>query len=72
MKPQDIIFVVILAVLLFRKDAKLFAISGVTFLFLSMPLFNFWIFFTAQRFVLYACICFSLCLLLVLLKQSKV
>lgn len=72
MKPQDIIFIVVLAALLFRRDARLFAVVGIALLFLSMPLFSFWIFFTAQRFVLYAFVCFILSLLLVLLKKAKV
>ena len=53
-KPQDLLFVVILIVLLWKRDARLFAIFGLSFIILSIPLFWQQIFFTAQRFTMYA------------------
>jgi hypothetical protein len=55
MKPQDIVFIVIIAGLLFfRRNPKYFAVLGLISLMLSIPFFNLWIFFTAQRLVWYA------------------
>jgi len=55
MKPQDIgFFIVLLVLLLFKRNPRLFIVAGLVCLILSMPLFHFWIFFTAQRLVWYA------------------
>ena len=53
MKPQDIVFVIVLLGLLFIRKPKLFEIVGLFCLILAMPLFAKWIFFTAQRLVMY-------------------
>jgi len=53
MKIQDLSFLIVLAALLYKKDSKLFLISGLGSLILSIPLFYFQIFFTAQRLVYY-------------------
>jgi hypothetical protein len=65
MKPQDILFIIILLamLLLARRNlksgsgwypAKWFVVAGLICLVASMPLFHLWIFFTAQKFVEYA------------------
>lgn len=60
MKIQDLIFIVIfLAVLISRKE-RLAVVVGLFALILSMPFFAFWIFFTAQRLVMYAAAFFLL------------
>ena len=54
MKPQDVVFIIFLAVLVLARRHNWFVYTGLILLFLSIPLFSFWIFFTAQRFVWYA------------------
>lgn len=54
MKPQDIFFIVVLAFLIWKASPRLSAACGVTLLVMSIPLFAFWIFFTAERFTWYA------------------
>jgi len=54
MKPQDILFIITILFLLWKKNPKHFVVAGLICLALSMPLFHFWIFFTAQRLVYYA------------------
>lgn len=54
MKPQDILFILILTILIWKRKSKYFTLAGLFFLILSIPFFNFWIFFTAERLVLYA------------------
>jgi len=54
MKIQDIIFFIVFALLLFKRDPKLMVIVGLVSLLLSIPLFSFWIFFTAERLTWYA------------------
>lgn len=53
MKIQDIAFFVILAILIIKRNPKLAALSGLICLFISIPLFSFWVFFTAERLVWY-------------------
>lgn len=53
-KPQDTLFVIVLLLLLLRRDPKLFVWAGIISLLISMPLFYKWIFFTAERLVVYA------------------
>lgn len=54
MKPQDILFFIILGILLYKRDPKLFTIAGIISLVLSIPLFSLWVFFTAERLTWYA------------------
>ena len=54
MKIQDIIFFIVLAFLLFKRDPKLMVIVGLVSLLLSIPLFSLWIFFTAEHLTWYA------------------
>lgn len=54
MKAQDILFFVLISFLLiFLRKPKVIAILGLVSIILSIPLFQFWIFFTAQRLVWY-------------------
>ena len=69
MKIQDISFVIILAVLLFIRKPKLLVMAGLAALFLSIPLFAKWIFFTAQHLVYYA---FAFFLIAVLLNLKAI
>jgi hypothetical protein len=53
MKPQDILFIIILLAVLVLRKPKYAALLGLTCLILAMPLFQFWVFFTAERLVMY-------------------
>ncbi len=64
MKPQDIVFLLFLALLLYKRSPRLLAASGILFLLLSIPLFAKWIFFTAERFTVYAAILFLIAIVL--------
>lgn len=64
MKGQDILFFIVLAVLLWRHKPRNFVIAGLICLAVSIPLYYFWIFFTAERLTWYAAAFFlSFCLL---------
>lgn len=55
MKPQDILFIIILfGLVFFKRNPKYFVWAGLLCLLLAMPLFHFWVFFTAERLVWYA------------------
>ena len=54
MKLQDIVFLIAFTFLLYKGNPKWMVIAGVISLFLSIPLFSFWIFFTAERLTWYA------------------
>jgi hypothetical protein len=54
MKPQDIVFFTILVAFLFFKKYTWLVYAGIGSLFLSIPLFATWTFFTAQRLTWYA------------------
>ncbi|OGH39281.1 MAG: hypothetical protein A3B44_02250 [Candidatus Levybacteria bacterium RIFCSPLOWO2_01_FULL_38_21] len=71
MKPQDIIFFIILLLLLIKRDSKLAAGAGIISLILAIPLFSFWIFFTAERFTWYAAAFFLLTILFQLFNIRK-
>jgi len=54
MKLQDIIFILVLLFLLYKRNTKWAAIAGLGSLVLAIPLFATWIFFTAERLTWYA------------------
>lgn len=54
MKVQDVIFLIVFALLFFKHDSKLLLILGVFCLLASIPLFSLWTFFTAERLTWYA------------------
>lgn len=54
MKFQDIIFFVIVAFFVYTHNSKWAIIAGLFCLFLAIPLFAFWVFFTAERLTWYA------------------
>lgn len=70
MKIQDIVFLVIfITILAFRRE-RLLVYLGLGLLVLAIPLFAKWIFFTAQRFVLYSAISFFTYILLALKEKD--
>lgn len=55
MKLQDIAFACVLVIfVLSKRNPKWFIVAGLGSFILSMPLFHFWVFFTAERLVWYA------------------
>lgn len=70
MKIQDIVFFVILLFLVFKHSPKWATIAGLISLALSIPLFSFWIFFTAERLTWYAA-AFFLVAIIKLVKDSR-
>lgn len=59
MKPQDILFFIVFVGLAIFRKPRWFVYAGLGSLVLSMPLFGFWIFFTAQRLTWYAAAFFA-------------
>jgi hypothetical protein len=70
MKPQDIIFIIIIIILIWKKSPKLSIATGLISLFLAIPLFHFWIFFTAERLTWYATIFFLLAIITIYIKKN--
>lgn len=54
MKPQDVIFFIVILFLLYKNNPRFLVLAGLLCLILSMPLFALWIFFTAERLIWYA------------------
>lgn len=52
-KIQDVIFVMVLFLLLWLGRRRLFVAAGLCCFFVAIPLYSQWIFFTAQRLVMY-------------------
>lgn len=53
MKIQDIIFLLIFAILIFKHKENSFVALGLVCFLLSIPFFYFWVFFTAERLIEY-------------------
>lgn len=58
MKIQDIFFIAVLLLLFFKPRQGVFVQMGIILLVCAMPLFALWIFYTAQKFVMYAAFLF--------------
>ncbi len=71
MKIQDIVFFIIFLSLLIKRDPRLAAGAGIISLILSIPLFSFWIFFTAERLTWYAAAFFLLSVIFHLINLRK-
>lgn len=72
MKIQDLSFVVILVLLLLKRDSKLFVVSGIICLTLSIPLFYMQIFFTAQHLVYYSFAFILLSVIFMIIKEKLI
>lgn len=70
MKIQDFLFIGLFLIFLFKRDTQITVLAGIIFLLASMPLFYFWIFFTAERFTWYA-VAFFLASVFFQLKQIR-
>jgi len=71
MKIQDVAFLVVLALLILKRNPRLTASLGIACLVLSIPLFSFWVFFTAERLTWYAAAFFLLAIIFYLFKSKK-
>lgn len=58
MKIQDLVFGVVFLGLLYIRKPNYFITAGLVALILAVPLFGFWIFFTAERLTWYAAVFF--------------
>jgi len=72
MKIQDISFFVVFALVLLSRKPILFVWTGLLMLFLSIPLFAFHIFFTAERLTWYAAAFFLIFILFSFIPSRKV
>jgi len=70
-KIQDLAFFIVFIILLIKRDSKLAAGAGIISLILSIPLFSFWIFFTAERLTWYAAAFFLLSVIFHLISLRK-
>jgi hypothetical protein len=71
MKPQDIVFLIVLGFLFWKYKPKYFTITGLIFLTLAIPLFLQQIFFTAQRLTMYGGVCMLIAMILMVIKERK-
>ena len=71
MKIQDLGFLFIFLVVGWTKNDRIATLAGLLCLFLAMPLFAFWVFFTAQRLVIYAAAFFLLSTILQIVKARR-
>lgn len=68
-KIQDIIFIIFLAFLLYKRNPTFFVWAALFCIALSIPFFFFWVFFTAQRLIYYAFFLLVIALLLFIFKK---
>jgi len=71
MKIQDIIFLLAFIFSIWQKNARFSVVIGLLCLVLAIPLFKFWIFFTAQRLTWYAAAFFMYSIILLIINELK-
>jgi hypothetical protein len=71
MKIQDIVFIAALFLLILKRNPRLAAVAGIISLVLSIPLFSFWVFFTAERLTWYATAFFLLAIIFYSVQYRK-
>jgi len=71
MKIQDIVFVLLFLFVFWRRNERLSIIIGLICLLLAIPLFKFWIFFTAERLTWYAAAFFAYGIVIQLIQLVK-
>ena len=71
-KIQDLAFILVFLLVFWRRNSKLAVSIGLFCLALAIPLFKFWIFFTAERLTWYAAAFFTLGILFQLIKVAKI
>jgi len=70
MKVQDVVFVLVFVIFLYKRNPSFPALAGMISLLLAMPLFAFWVFFTAERLTWYAAAFFFLSIVLFFTQKS--
>ena len=71
MKIQDLAFILLFLFVAWRKSDRLAVVFGILCLLLAIPLFKFWIFFTAERLTWYAAVFFIYAIIFQLIKLRK-
>lgn len=71
MKPQDIVFIIGFLLVSYKRNSNLSVAVGIILLLISIPLFSFWIFFTAERLVMYAAAFFLLAIVFNIIKLNR-
>ncbi len=71
MKIQDLFFILIFLFVFWRRSPRLATIIGLLCLLLAIPLFKFWIFFTAERLTWYAAAFFAYAIVLLIINELK-
>ena len=71
MKYQDIIFFIVIVLLIFRNKHKISLASGIICLFLAIPLFTKWVFFTAERLTWYGAGFILLSIIQIIFQKDK-
>lgn len=69
MKLQDILFGILFLLVLWRRKSRLAVFWGLGCLLLAMPLFQFWVFFTAKRLTWYAAAFFAYAVILLFVEE---
>lgn len=70
MKPQDILFILVFVGFLFIRKERIMVALGVICLATSIPLYMSWVFFTAQRLVMYGVAFIFMSLVFSLFRKS--
>lgn len=71
MKPQDLAFIVVILILLYKHNPRYFVIAGLSMFAAAIPLFAKWIFFTAERLTWYGSLCMLIAVLLFLIEERR-
>lgn len=71
MKPQDIVLLLLIIALLWKRNPRHFVIAGISMLVLAIPLFAKFIFFTAERLTMYAGLCMLIAVIILIFKERK-
>jgi hypothetical protein len=71
MKIQDLGFFLLFCLVLWRRNSRVSIIIGLMCLILAIPLFKFWIFFTAERLTWYAAAFFAFAILIQISSLAK-
>jgi hypothetical protein len=71
-KIQDILFLLGLFFLIYKKDSRLSLIVGISLLFVAIPLFFLQIFFTAQHLVYYSAAFILLSVFIMIFKEKYI
>lgn len=68
---QDIVFLLLYIFLLYKRKYNYFVIAGLLCLIFSIPLFSFWIFYTAQKLSYYSVVFFSTAIFILFIQTNS-